>query len=84
MLALFGYDANTPRLKASAARCTIRFVATEFTSEVKIPVGAQVAVGDVVFATIEQGQLTANHPQMDLQAACTATGILGCRQRGDV
>lgn len=77
MLDLCGDDVNTPRLEASAARCTLRFSATDFNSEVNIPTGAQVAVGDVVFATIEQGQLTASRPQMDLQAECTQTGIRG-------
>ncbi|MDK4535729.1 baseplate assembly protein [Kingella kingae] len=77
MLDLCGDDVNTPRLEASAARCTIRFAATEFTSEVNIPVGTLVAVGETVFATTEQGQLTTSNPQMDLQAACTATGTKG-------
>lgn len=77
MLDLCGDDVNTPRLEASAARCTLRFSATEFVGEVNIPMGTQVSVGDVVFATIEQGQLTANRPQMDLQAACTETGTRG-------
>lgn len=77
MLDLCGDDVNTPRLEASAARCTIRFAATEFTSEVNIPVGTLVAVGETVFATTEQGQLTASNPQMDLQAACTAIGTKG-------
>ena len=77
MLDLCGDDVNTPRLEASAARCTIRFAATEFISEVNIPVGTLVAVGETVFATTEQGQLTTSNPQMDLQAACTATGTKG-------
>lgn len=77
MLDLCGDDVNTPRLKASAARCTLRFSATEFVGEVNIPIGTQVSVGDVVFATIEQGQLSSNRPQMDLQAECTQTGIRG-------
>lgn len=76
-LDLCGDDVNTPRLEASAARCTLRFVATEFIGTVEIPIGTQVAVGDVVFATIEQGQLSANRPQMDLQAECTQTGTRG-------
>lgn len=77
MLDLCGDDVNTPRLQASAARCTLRFSASDFVGEVNIPIGAQVAVGDVVFATIEQGQLSASRPQMDLQAACTETGTRG-------
>ena len=77
MLDLCGDDVNTPRLEASAARCTLRFSATEFVGEVNIPIGTQVSVGDVVFATIEQGQLSSNRPQMDLQAECTQTGIRG-------
>lgn len=77
MLDLCGDDVNTPRLEASAARCTIRFQAAEFVGEVNIPIGTQISVGDVVFATIEQGQLSSNRPQMDLQAECTQTGIRG-------
>ena len=77
MLDLCGDDVNTPRLEASAARCTLRFSATEFVGEVNIPMGTQVSVGDVVFATIEQGQLSPNRPQMDLQAACLETGLRG-------
>ena len=77
MLDICGDDVNTPRLEASAARCTLRFSATEFVGAVEIPIGTQVAVGDVVFATIEQGQLSPSRPQMDLQAACTKTGTRG-------
>lgn len=77
MLDVCGDDVNTPRLEASAARCTIRFQAAEFVGEVNIPIGTQISVGDVVFATIEQGQLTVNRPQMDLQAACMETGTRG-------
>lgn len=76
-LDLCGDDVNTPRLEASAARCTLRFAATELVSTVEIPIGTQVAVGDLVFATIEQGQLNTSHPQMDLQAICTETGMRG-------
>lgn len=77
MLDLCGDDVNTPRLQASAARCTLRFSARDFVGEVNIPIGTQVSVGDVVFATIEHGQLSPNRPQMDLQAACTETGTRG-------
>lgn len=77
MLDICGDDVNTPRLEASAARCTIRFQAAQFVGTVEIPIGTMVAVGDVVFATIEQGQLSTNRPQMNLQAACTETGTRG-------
>ena len=77
MLDLCGDDVNTPRLEASAARCTIRFQAANFSGEVNIPIGTLVSVGDVVFSTIEQGQLNTNHTQQDLQAACTQTGERG-------
>ena len=63
MLDLCGDDVNTPRLAASAARCTLRFQAADFHSEVHIPVGTLVGAGDVLFATIEQGQLTAGQPE---------------------
>lgn len=76
-LDLCGDDVNTPRLEASAARCTLRFQAAEFVGTVDIPIGTMVAVGDLVFTTIEQGQLSASRPQMDLQAVCTETGIRG-------
>ena len=69
MLDLCGDDVNTPRLNASAARCTIRFQAAEFHSEVNIPVGTLVGAGDVLFATIEQGQLTAGQLQTALAGA---------------
>ncbi|WP_051314578.1 baseplate J/gp47 family protein [Kingella kingae] len=39
--------------------------------------GCGIVVGDVVFNTIEQGQLTTDQPQIDLQAACTQTGERG-------
>lgn len=77
MLDLCGDDVNTPRLEASAAHCTVRFLGEDFVGEVDIPIGTQVAAGDVVFTTLEYGQLTANRPQMDLQAACTQTGTRG-------
>lgn len=76
-LDLCGDDVNTPRLEASAARCTLRFQATEFVGTVEIPMGTQVAVGDLVFATIEQGQLSVSRTTMDLQAECTQTGTRG-------
>ncbi|WP_238373676.1 hypothetical protein, partial [Kingella kingae] len=38
-------------------------------------IGTLVSVGDVVFSTIEQGQLNTNRTQQDLQAACTQTGV---------
>ena len=77
MLDLCGDDVNTPRLEASAARCTLRFAAAEFAGTVEIPIGTQVAAGELVFATIEQGQLSTSRPQMDLQAECTQTGTRG-------
>ncbi|MDK4531301.1 baseplate J/gp47 family protein, partial [Kingella kingae] len=77
MLDLCGDDVNTPRLEESAARCTIRFQAANFSGEVNIPIGTLVSVGDVVFSTIEQGQLNTNRTQQDLQAACTQTGERG-------
>ena len=77
MLDLCGDDVNTPRLNASAARCTLRFAAADFHSEVNIPVGTLVGAGDVLFATIEQGQLTAGQPDTALLAECTTTGTRG-------
>ncbi|XXQ68986.1 baseplate assembly protein [Neisseriaceae bacterium B1] len=77
MLDLCGDDVNTPRLEASAARCTIRFQAADFVGTVDIPIGTLVAVGDLTFATLEQGQLSVARASMDLQAACTETGVRG-------
>lgn len=76
-LDLCGDDVNTSRLEASAARCTLRFQAAEFVGTVDIPIGTMVSVGDLLFTTIEQGQLSASRPQMDLQAVCTETGTRG-------
>ena len=77
MLDICGDDVNTPRLEASAARCTLRFTANQFTDEVIIPIGTLVSVGDVAFSTIEQGSLSTARPQIDLQAVCTETGTRG-------
>ncbi len=77
MLDICGDDVNTPRLEASAARCTLRFIANQFTDEVIIPIGTLVSVGDVAFSTIEQGSLSTARPQIDLQAVCTETGTRG-------
>ena len=68
MLDLCGDDVNTPRLEASAARCTIRFQAANFVSALELSDGTLVAVGDLTFATLVQGQLSAAHPSMDLHA----------------
>lgn len=76
-LDLCGDDVNTSRLEASAARCTLRFQAAEFVGTVDISIGTMVSVGDLLFTTIEQGQLSASRPQMDLQAVCTETGTRG-------
>ncbi|UOO82759.1 baseplate J/gp47 family protein [Uruburuella testudinis] len=77
MLDLCGDDVNTPRLEASAARCTLRFTGQALRSEVDIPTGTQVAVGEIVFATIEPGRLTAARPRVDLQAVCLTSGPAG-------
>lgn len=78
MLDLCGDDVNTPRLEASAARCTIRFTAgLSGVQTVYIPVGTQVAVDDIVFATIEAAELSAARKQADLQAVCTQSGSAG-------
>lgn len=78
MLDLCGDDVNTPRLEAAAARCTIRFAAAlSGVQTAYIPVGTQVAVGDVVFATLEAAELSATRRQADLQAVCTQSGAVG-------
>lgn len=78
MLDLCGDDVNTPRLEASAARCTIRFqAALSGVQTAYIPVGAQVAAGDVVFATTEAATLSVTRRAVDLQAVCTQSGAVG-------
>ncbi|MFC3873807.1 baseplate assembly protein [Neisseria musculi] len=78
MLDLCGDDVNTPRLEASAARCTIRFTAAlSGTQTVHIPIGTQVAAGEAVFATVEAATLSAAVRQADLQAVCTQSGAIG-------
>ena len=78
MLDLCGDDVNTPRLEASAARCTIRFTAAlSGVQTAYIPVGTQVAAGEIVFATVEAAELSATRKQADLQAVCTQSGAAG-------
>ncbi|HFC8543185.1 TPA: baseplate J/gp47 family protein [Neisseria weaveri] len=78
MLDLCGDDVNTPRLQASAARCTIRFTAAlSGIQTVFIPVGTLVSVDDVSFETTESGTLSANRSTLDLQAVCTQNGAVG-------
>lgn len=78
MLDLCGDDVNTPRLEASAARCTIRFqAALSGVQTAYIPVGTQVAAGEIVFATVEAAELSAARKQADLQAVCTQSGAAG-------
>lgn len=78
MLDLCGDDVNTPRLEASAARCTIRFsAALSGVQTAFIPIGTLVSVGEVSFATVEEGTLTAARRTLDLQAVCTQNGAVG-------
>ena len=78
MLDLCGDDVNTPRLEASAARCTIRFsAALSGVQTAFIPIGTLVSVGEVSFATVEAGTLTAARRTLDLQAVCTQSGAVG-------
>ncbi|GAA8968165.1 hypothetical protein HpSP79_17710 [Helicobacter pylori] len=77
MLDLCGDDVNTPRLQASAARCSIRFTGEGFAAEVNIPAGTLVAAGETLFATVEAGQLTARQPEITLIAECRESGTKG-------
>ncbi|MBF0802894.1 MULTISPECIES: baseplate J/gp47 family protein [unclassified Neisseria] len=78
MLDLCGDDVNTPRLQASAARCTVRFSAALGGSRTAyIAVGTKVAAGDVEFAVTEAGTLDAGRAFVDLQAVCTQSGTAG-------
>lgn len=78
MLDLCGDDVNTPRLQASAARCTIRFTAAlAGVQTAYIATGTPVSVGEVTFETVEAGTLTAAKNTLDLQAVCTQAGNIG-------
>lgn len=78
MLDLCGDDVNTPRLQASAARCTIRLQAALAGGQtVFVPTGTVVSVGEVDFATEEPATLTANRNSAEVTAACTQTGVIG-------
>ena len=71
MLDLCGDDVNTPRLEASAARCTIRFtLATSKAEPVLIAQGTQVAAGATVFRTVASGTLSPSIRTLDLEAVC--------------
>ena len=59
MLDLCGDDVNTPRLEASASRCTIRFtLAASHDEPVVIPQSTQIAAGATVFQTASEGTLS--------------------------
>ena len=59
MLDLCGDDVNTPRLEASASRCTIRFtLAASHSEPVVIPQSTQIAAGATVFQTASEGTLS--------------------------
>ena len=78
MLDLCGDDVNTPRLPASAARCTIRFsAALSGVQTAYIAVGTQVAAGDIMFETLQSGTLSASRRTLDLQAVCAQSGAVG-------
>ena len=78
MLDLCGDDVNTPRLEASAARCTICFtLATSEAEPVLIAQGTQVAAGATVFQTTSSGTLSPSSRTLDLEAACLQTGVSG-------
>ncbi len=78
MLDLCGDDVNTPRLQASAARCTLRFAADLSGQQaVYVAAGTRVSAGDVMFETTEAGSLFAIKRTLDLQAVCTQLGEVG-------
>ena len=78
MLDFCGDDVNTPRLPASAARCTIRFSAVLSGQQtVYIAVGTQVSAGEIVFETVQSGTLSATCRTLDLLAVCTQAGVAG-------
>ncbi|QEY23558.1 baseplate assembly protein [Neisseria animalis] len=81
MLDICGDDVNTPRLQASAARCTIRFSADAAAlagiQTAFIPAGTPVSAGEVSFATAEAAVLTAERPTASVEAVCTQSGAIG-------
>uniref|UniRef100_UPI0027DF73D8 baseplate J/gp47 family protein n=1 Tax=Neisseria bergeri TaxID=1906581 RepID=UPI0027DF73D8 len=78
MLDLCGDDVNTPRLEASAARCTVRFtLAASHGEPVVIPQSTQIAAGATVFQTASEGTLLPPGRTLDLEAVCTQTGVSG-------
>ena len=78
MLDLCGDDVNTPRLEASASRCTIRFtLAASHSEPVVIPQSTQIAAGATVFQTESEGTLSPAGRTLDLEAVCTQTGVSG-------
>lgn len=78
MLDLCGDDVNTPRLEASAARCTIRFtLAAGQGGTVLIAQGTQIAAGATVFQTTSSGTLSPASRTLDLEAVCLQTGVSG-------
>ena len=78
MLDLCGDDVNTPRLEASASRCTIRFtLAASHGEPVVIPQSTQIAAGATVFQTESEGTLSPAGRTLDLEAVCTQTGVSG-------
>lgn len=78
MLDLCGDDVNTPRLEATAARCTIRFTLTTTKAEpVLIAQGTQIAAGETVFQTITSGTLSPSSRTLDLEASCLQIGVSG-------
>ena len=79
MLDICGDDVNTPRLEAQPALTTIRFSVsnTNAQTQIPVPVGTRVAVGELIYATKESGILSANKKSIDLIAACTTNGTAG-------
>lgn len=78
MLDLCGDDVNTPRLEASAARCTVRFtLAAGHNQTVEIEAGTQIAAGATVFQTASSGTLSPTRRSLDLEVVCTQTGVSG-------
>ena len=78
MLDLCGDDVNTPRLEASAARCTVRFtLAAGHNQAIEIEAGTQIAAGATVFQTASSGTLSPSSRSLDLEAVCTQTGVSG-------
>ena len=66
------------RLSASASVCTVKFdMASVKTFNVIIPAGTRLSAGNLIFATIENCEITAGEVIATVTAQCQSTGAIG-------